>query len=813
MSVPTGVDRRDEPVPGDRIPAEGELFDVDAEIVRYERSPLDVLRVVLFAVAALVVVLLTKFLRDGFDGLEEDLTGVLDAPWSWVRLTIDVMLIVTVVVAGLVVLIVPLVTRRFRLFGYVVAANAVALAAVSGISTWVGGLGPPQVDVTESADQVARSVSVDVVAITQIVAAFVAISPFVSRRWRRAGAWLVGAVLLLRIVVATNASTHALLGLTVGSTVGTGVLLAFGRPSTQAKVSAILAALRSSGIPVASIERASVDARGSVPYLATLDDGGRIFTKVLGADQRAADLLFRLYRAIRLKNVGDERPFSSLRRTVEHEALVALQARDIGVRTPRLRCVAPVGHDSFLLAYDLIDGRSLDGVDPDRLTTEVIAELWEQVSLLRRFRIAHRDLRLANVFLDETDRPWLIDFGFSEIAASEALLRSDVAQLLASLAVAVGPERSVTPAIRALGADVVAESLSRLQPAALSGATQTALKSHKGLLDELRKEIERQSGVAEPELEPVTRFGARQIFTLVMLAAVFYFLLPQLADLPGIFREVAKADWAWLAPILLASAGTYIGATFALTGSVPGRIPIVPTAAAQVGSSFASKVAPAGLGGMALNVRFLQRQGIDAAVATSSVGLNAGAGVVGHVALIGVFLFWARNDAFGDVHLPSPRALLIGAGVVAVLAVLAMIAPASRTLITTKLVPILLKAITGLKDVLTTPSKLVLLFGGSTAVSTCYVLAFYFSCRAFGVDEAFATIGAVYLVGSAIATAAPTPGGLGAAEAALIGGLIATGTAEDLAVPAVFLFRLATFWVPILPGWFAFTWLRRTERL
>jgi glycosyltransferase 2 family protein len=29
----------------------------------------------------------------------------------------------------------------------------------------------------------------------------------------------------------------------------------------------------------------------------------------------------------------------------------------------------------------------------------------------------------------------------------------------------------------------------------------------------------------------------------------------------------------------------------------------------------------------------------------------------------------------------------------------------------------------------------------------------------------------------------------------------------------VFLFRLATFWLPILPGWLAFTWLQRTDRI
>ena len=57
--------------------------------------------------------------------------------------------------------------------------------------------------------------------------------------------------------------------------------------------------------------------------------------------------------------------------------------------------------------------------------------------------------------------------------------------------------------------------------------------------------------------------------------------------------------------------------------------------------------------------------------------------------------------------------------------------------------------------------------------------------------------------GTTIASAAPTPGGLGAAEAALVAAL-GTVEAAEIVVPAVFLYRLATFWLPILPGWLAY---------
>ena len=55
-------------------------------------------------------------------------------------------------------------------------------------------------------------------------------------------------------------------------------------------------------------------------------------------------------------------------------------------------------------------------------------------------------------------------------------------------------------------------------------------------------------------------------------------------------------------------------------------------------------------------------------------------------------------------------------------------------------------------------------------------------------------------------------GALGAAEAALIA---AFSTVEETAIviPAVFLYRLVTFWLPILPGWAALTFLRQTDRI
>lgn len=104
-----------------------------------------------------------------------------------------------------------------------------------------------------------------------------------------------------------------------------------------------------------------------------------------------------------------------------------------------------------------------------------------------------------------------------------------------------------------------------------------------------------------------------------------------------------------------------------------------------------------------------------------------------------------------------------------------------------------------------------MLFGGSALVTLAYIGAFAVSVEAFGGGPGIVVIGAVYLGASALAAAAPTPGGLGAIEAALVAGLTGVGVAAGPAVSAVLLYRLATYWLPVAPGWLCWRVLQRRE--
>ncbi|MGA9598355.1 MAG: flippase-like domain-containing protein, partial [Acidimicrobiia bacterium] len=142
-----------------------------------------------------------------------------------------------------------------------------------------------------------------------------------------------------------------------------------------------------------------------------------------------------------------------------------------------------------------------------------------------------------------------------------------------------------------------------------------------------------------------------------------------------------------------------------------------------------------------------------------------------------------------------------------------MALPAGRKLLTRNLIPAIKSAWRTVATVAKKPSKLAALFAGSAMVTISYTIAMIASLKALGVDLPIVTATVVYLAGAAVATAAPTPGGVGATEAALIAGYTAVGVGGSEAFAAVFLFRFVTFWLPILPGWLALLTLQRSGEL
>jgi len=137
--------------------------------------------------------------------------------------------------------------------------------------------------------------------------------------------------------------------------------------------------------------------------------------------------------------------------------------------------------------------------------------------------------------------------------------------------------------------------------------------------------------------------------------------------------------------------------------------------------------------------------------------------------------------------------------------------PAGRRLLRARLSPTLSQVLPRLLEVAQQPRKLAEGIGGALLLSLAYILCLAACVAAFGRPVPIASIGVVYLTGSAIGSILPTPGGLGGVEAALTAGLTAAGVPGAVAVSAVLLFRLLTFWLPVPFGWAALNYLEREQ--
>jgi len=265
--------------------------------------------------------------------------------------------------------------------------------------------------------------------------------------------------------------------------------------------------------------------------------------------------------------------------------------------------------------------------------------------------------------------------------------------------------------------------------------------------------------------------------------------------------------------ILAGSALTYVFATISALGAYSLALPVMATLRSQMAGSFTALVAPANAGGMALGVRFLQKAGFTTGAASSAVGLNAIGGIVMHVALLFVFVSWTGQTGVGSFSIPSTSTALVILLVVLVLSAGLLLIEAVRVRVLGPLVGILKSAGGHLGTVFTSPMRVLALFGGSMMVTLTYAATLVFSVEAFGGGLTIPAICTAFIVAITIATIAPTPGGIGAVEAAMIASLAGFGMDHGPAVGAVLTFRLATFWLPILPGWYTFLWMERNGEL
>src|SRR5690606_28102847 len=204
----------------------------------------------------------------------------------------------------------------------------------------------------------------------------------------------------------------------------------------------------------------------------------------------------------------------------------------------------------------------------------------------------------------------------------------------------------------------------------------------------------------------------RTVFSIVALSIAAYIVIPQVASL-DVAAMASAASWHWGLAALGGAALTYLAAAFMLIGFVPERLPLGRTVLVQLAASFVKLVAPAAVGAVAVNTRYLQRSGVRPGLAVASVGASQLVGLTTHVLLLVLFGFLTGSAAKATQDLAPSRTIVIVVLSLALLTGLALTVPRVRREVTSRLRSMFSGVVPRLVDVLQTPKKLLTGIGGT----------------------------------------------------------------------------------------------------
>ena len=835
-------------------PAEVRVVDQPSARVHH---PADLVGAILSVVAIAAVVVRAVYAQGTTTGITEDVRG-------FASLLRRILFVPVTVLEGLITVLAPvavlteLFLRRLgrqavealvaAVLGVLAALLAVWLVRTIGtddlrnaLSVWIGG---------------ERTVTIP--ALLTGTAALLTAAGARNRRRTLPASWnLLWIALGVALVTGIITLPGAMLTVLIGRFVGQATRFISGVQSERAYGEALLDGIRRAGFEPRSVVRVRDLASGDPTsdqaepaalaitrtsdnrvYAVTTTEGERLDVVVLDGDRQVVGALARFWRSLRLRGI-DGRAVVSLRQAAERAALLSHAAWSAGVCTPRLLGLAE-SEDSMLLVQQHAQGAvPLVELPVEALTDDVLDAVWEQLRVAHAAGLAHRALT-ADVVLISRDpdvcshasadhpasRASAMDTGdplgpgpvalltaweSGDVASSDLARRVDVSQMLALLALRVGAERAVESASRVLPDHELTRIGPLLQSIALPRATRDEARQHKGVLQEVREALLARLPETVVEPERLVRFGGRTILTIVLAVGAAFAIITTL-NFQQITVAFRTAEPWWAAIAFALGLVTFLGSALSLVAFAPMRLPLWRATLVQVAGAYAALVAPAGIGPAALNLRMLTRRGAPPALAAASVALVQVSQLITTVALLVVLSLVSGTPR--ALQLPSTTVLAVLAAL-AVIVVVTLLVPPARQWIGARARPIWEQTWPRLIQLMGRPKRLALAVVGNLIMTLGYLGAFYACLAAFDRELALIDLALIYLIANAIGAAAPTPGGLGAIEGALIAALAAPPASLPAAIGAavVVLFRALTYWGRVPLGYAATRYLQRVGEL
>jgi uncharacterized protein (TIRG00374 family) len=342
----------------------------------------------------------------------------------------------------------------------------------------------------------------------------------------------------------------------------------------------------------------------------------------------------------------------------------------------------------------------------------------------------------------------------------------------------------------------------------------------------------RLAGLDEPR-PPALEISRRSLlllggFLLASLAAL-YFLLPQLAGLDETWNRIEQGDPVWLATGVVFTGGMFLGYVAMFRGvfvrAGTNRLGWRESYQITMASLAATRLfAAGGAGGLVLTAWALRRAGMRAReVADKTIAFLVLTYCPYAIAVVvcGFGLHWGLfpgEDPFAFTFVPAVMALML---IAATLAMTLVPTDLHRRLegfasrhgrlgrLAQRLALLPASSSAGIREAIQHVRDRDPALLGAIAFWGFQIAVLWAAFHAFGDPPPQAVLIQAFFVGM-LGNLLPMPGGVGGVEGGMIAALVAFGVDGGLAVVAVLTYRAFTFWLPLIPGVFAYFQLRQT---
>lgn len=290
---------------------------------------------------------------------------------------------------------------------------------------------------------------------------------------------------------------------------------------------------------------------------------------------------------------------------------------------------------------------------------------------------------------------------------------------------------------------------------------------------------------------------AKRLLILAIILLMLYVVVPQLGDFKDSFGQAKDAHLGWLLLGVIATVGTYFAAACQYYLSALKPLKLGLTFAVECASAFTNRLLPAGIGGISLNVAYLKRQHHSGTQAGVVVAVNNLLGITSDVIVVAIIASVGVKLA---LHIDVPGWAFYSAAAIVASALVVVLAGPLRQ----KAVRVLRNIAGNFLRYRQRPLKLAGALAAALVLTLLYAAALYFSMKSLGWDLSAAQVFLVYIGSVVVATITPTPGGLVGAEAALTAGFVAYGLPASVGLAIALVYRLITYWLPLVVGFVIF---------